>query len=244
MTPSEKIAWLISGDLTIAVKANDSDKNIFCSPVLQLIHHVYSTYPQDAHRILRARILTTESESMALRRIVRVAAKRIAFVAEPSRSVADAAIEAPIRQLEANPIMSSLDLQLFSDDLSKILLVKSLAENVPTEANRYSSNRKIAAALFRSDGKCFAASTNTNQTNRLKHAEWNLLLHATEKLGGKIPSDWTIATSLSPCSMCGEIITKCCIDGSEQKVIYLDEDVGTLGKNLSLSQMRKIDLTM
>ena len=137
-------------------------------------------------------------------------------------------------------MMTTNEKQTYLDDTTKASLVKSLAESVPTTSDRFASNRKIAAALFKPDGTCFAAATNTNQTNRLKHAEWNLMLHATAKLGGKIPHNWVIASSLSPCSMCGEVIAQVCEDGSKQRVIFVEADVGKLGKNLSLSQMQKV----
>ena len=77
----------------------------------------------------------------------------------------------------------------------------------------------IAAMLLDENDNVVSISHNTRELNDsvLEHAEINVILDASKKLGRWNLSDLTLLVTLNPCSMCEEIIKQAKI----KKVVYL-----------------------
>lgn len=260
MTPTTSLAFLVrggteDGQILYATQKPSGlgDQEPF-SAVTRLIQGIYQTYPDQARKICRSRIYTTQpSLTPFCRGMIHVAAKRVTLL-EPGAPHPDL-LSARLQDLTH---WNSGTVTLASQELEQTLhtylsqtpsppksldnwaqLTHRLVSELPRNSIRHQSNRPIVALLLgqtagHTELSLLAAAQNENAKNRTLHAEVNLIQNWYRNTGRAIPEGSVILTSLKPCRMCAGLIWQTAQNRRQLKVIYLENDPGPNAQNTAL----------
>ncbi|MGZ3697711.1 MAG: Bd3614 family nucleic acid deaminase [Bdellovibrionota bacterium] len=202
------------------------------TPVTRLIQGVYGRDAKMARKILRNRIATSYRLTPACRGMIRVAAKSVAEEIPPERG----AFLPAVALLELEPRQEHPQWNLPETRNQDWLgLVNRLAEELPRRSSlRYLSDRPVAAILVSGEQELLFGASNSNASDRTRHAEVNLVQGWWNKTGRALPRGATIYVSLKPCRMCAGMILHCCEDLTNFRVIYAEEDLGPMAQATAL----------
>jgi tRNA(Arg) A34 adenosine deaminase TadA len=225
-----KIAWIDHASVRYFAASCESDFAIESS-VLRLINGVYETCGTESLRVLRNRIFTTFDPSPVERRVVKLAAKRIQCVEANLDSIGSS------RQIDLSHLpLTDLRAERGSEFIGTLLsqtdavnLCRSIGDQVQISKHRYESPRKVAAILLGPKMQLVAAAVNSNELNRFRHAEVNLVSQFFAQTRSLIPPGCVVITSLSPCRMCAQVLASMASDGANLRVIALERDSGRYG---------------
>lgn len=203
------------------------------SSILRLIQGIYTIAPDQARKILRNRIFSTEKPTELCFGAVKVAAKRLTAPIAPKPHPTSLNLEfievSPIFSQTAHPSPHLLRKSLPSNPFSHadfLDLAKQLTQAVPRKGPRYTCDRDIAALLVSEKGEILASALNTNAIQRTLHAEINLIQKYFEQTGNPIPRGAKIFVTLKPCKMCAGALWTCSEDPLSLEVYYSQFDSG------------------
>ncbi len=229
------IAWVDHGSTRYIVRGPNSEFALESS-VLRLINGVYETCKLDSFRVLRNRIFTKFEPGAVDRSTVKLVAKRIqrASFDMELKLIADQ-IDLSHIAIEQRGAERAVELlgNLFPEHQA-IELCRSILLQMTLKAIRYESPRQVSAVLIGPDGRLLGAAVNSNELNRFRHAEVNLVSNFFVKSGTLIPAGSLVVTSLSPCRMCGQILASMSAEGVFLRVIALQRDTGRYGSSSDL----------
>src|SRR5690606_29891601 len=171
--------------------------------VRELIESIYETEsrtPQSQARwILRHRIFSTETPTIAEIELVKSAAKRLSAPAPFSESgFEEVSLAAPRPLPDFFSVARERLPSLSGSIVDRLEAIRALSI---AESERWKSDRPVSAILEDGSGRTLAIAWNTNAVIRNRHAEWNLC-ESLRARGEKIPAGATLFTSLKPCRMC------------------------------------------
>lgn len=214
------------------------------SAITVLIQGIYDLDPEFARKILRKKIQHTGQATEMCRGMVKVAAKSLTRLQSQNPELdlhlpeGDSVHEiiplsAPTqpRLLHQEPDLSPL----FTSSASRspeawLQRSAELATQVCLRAERFESDRPVAAILVSAEGIVLAAARNTNSRNRTLHAEVNLLQSYHERCKRPIPAGASLYVALKPCKMCAGMIWECAEDLNSLRVFYGQDDPGSMAK--------------
>lgn len=208
------------------------------TPVTRLIDGIYSERPGEALWILRQRIHTSYPATDLCRSAVAVAAKRLAPLSNWQPSPPEIFECRPYRSTgPQNCSPRSGDSAPGTTDEAWLQRAAALAATIPVESQLYRSHRQVAAIAVAADGQEIGRATNTNASNKMYHAEMNLLWDLAKRRRAPIQSGTKIFVTLKPCRMCAAAIVHCADDPNGLCVIYANEDTGPHSKNTKLDAL-------
>lgn len=197
------------------------------SAVTRLVQGIYENDPEQARRISRLRIYSTVAPSVMCRGMVKVAARRMTVLLEPSCGPTVQSENEVVEVFPTTAVLATLPLwEKSTKDRELMALALELGASVERRGPLHASNRPIAALLVGAYGEVFAAAVNSNARNRTQHAEVNLLQGYFSRTGRAIPRGTRIITTLKPCRMCAAMIWHCSEDVEAIRVAYGEHDPG------------------
>ncbi len=208
------------------------------SAIIRLIQGIQSSQPEMARRILRSRIFSTQSPTSMCRAMVKVAAKRLTAISNPSpapRSNAPMSIFEELERIEVRPALPPPLLLISPNRVpDPMATALQMARSIPQGALLHQCDRPVAALLLGPDGAILGGSLNTNSRDRTRHAEVNLIQGWYARTGLGIPSGARIFVTLKPCQMCSAMILECAENRNAIQVLYADDDPGPQARNTCL----------
>jgi tRNA(Arg) A34 adenosine deaminase TadA len=251
----DKVAFITYGETTYySTYSLQKPELITVSAPVRLIQGIYEVHSDQAHTILRNRIFTDSTLTEMCHGMIRVAAKRVTgglratdhgipiskqYLAKETVEITGGNLSSqssPILQLN---VLQSLiqDFAPHSAPLTQNLHMRfmkiaiNLRERMPRHPGpRYLSDRPIAAILVSGTHQILAWATNNSSKNKTLHAELNLIRSFQSKIGGQLPRDSRIYTTLKPCKMCAGMIWTAAEDIRSITVYFLEDDSGPYAK--------------
>ena len=202
-----------------------------------LIQGIYESRPEVARKVLRARIWATREPGPFTHGMVKVAARRLTAPVEPRGG---GATPAPAREeIRCERRARTGDLGTLSregsctkkseDDWLK--LAASLVGERRVGRPLFELDRAVGAVLVSPDGELWAASANTNASNRTYHAEVNVLTDAWLLHKSKLPRGTRLYATLQPCKMCAGLAWELAEEPGALEVYYALEDPGPAARD-------------
>lgn len=239
----ERFAWLeYQGKIFFTVVSANQLAPV--SPVTQLIQYLFDRYIDLSFFILRERIFTTDTLSDLCKSMVRLTAKRATGNIQPVDHRMDirgtfdqiaGASDIWIKSAHLDRIECQLPQKISLQTAPQILA--ELIKHIPRGDVLHDYNRAIAAILSDADGNILSYSTNSNSKNKTLHAEVCLLQRYWELHNRSVPKGSVIYTSLRPCRMCADMMVQYCESPQDLKVLFLENDPGSLAQNTSLDRL-------
>ena len=219
--PPSKSAWasLQSPLGTYFARAPKSRQGRADSAVFRLMQGIWLHHPQQAQKILRSPIFTSDEVGPMDWGLVKVAAKKIERVSFESQPFS---WEGAVDCSSGFQFEKQKAAEAFSDERAIWSAILKLENEAHVDVARHASDRKLAAIWIGPRGEVLASGTNRASRSRLEHAE----LIATMNLQAAIPAGSTLYCSLKPCRMCAGVIVQAAEDPSRIGVIYRDFDPG------------------
>lgn len=203
------------------------------SSIFRLIQGIYAIAPDQARKILRNRIFSTENPTEFCFGAVKVSAKRLTAPIAPKPHPIPMGFEFTKIDLPPSQTSSSVPHSLRKacspspiSNADFLELAKQLTQEVPRTGPRYTRDRAIAALLVSEKGEILASALNTNASNRTLHAELNLIQNYFENTKKPIPRGAKVFVTLKPCKMCAGAIWSCSEDPLSLQVYYSEFDSG------------------
>lgn len=235
-TVPQQFAFLNADGRTYAAVSRP-DSPLRSSAAANLLQAIWFHFPNDARRIVRNRIQTTESENAMAQGFKKIVGKRIAFESSEARelqtkippdSTAFQILEFDeTRSLDATRIpldrFSNLAAAKNPKDLAGFL--EKIAGEGPLSVNRYENPRQVAAALVSLDGEILLAHRNGNQKDRSLHAELQICRDWWAIKHSPLPAASRLIVSLQCCQMCAAALLSLS-PGAGFKVHYLKAETG------------------
>ncbi len=213
------------------------------SPVTILIQGIYQEYPEIALKILRNKIFTNYYPSEMCLGMVKVAAKRIAYInnfSDQNILIHEQTFEITLQKNDKNlPEELSFILEKYDYKLKKALdfmhFAQDLTKEIKVEKEKYESNRQVACILVDSKHNILSYGLNENSRNKTLHAEINMIQKFYNQFNQFIPKGSRIYTTLKPCKMCAGMIWHCAENILDIKVYFLHNDIGSMAKSTVLN---------
>jgi hypothetical protein len=224
-------ASLTQGDRTYFSDEPSGNQLHADTAVTRLIEGIWDRFPEQAFHLLRSRIYTNYPLTLRCKGAIQLAAKRVSVLPPEEYATLRAANESAV---EVNPRASvRIPVELPRHPSPAELARFIQAFPFPT------ADRPILAVLADAAGAPLLAAPNTSSSNRLRHAEVNLVreyVHTRQRL---IPSGATLWVSLKPCRMCAGFIHDLSEDGARTQVRYLVDDPGPKARNSPLTLLSR-----
>ena len=226
------VAWIVgAGDVVFYAYG---EAGMFSNAVVRLVHGVHVLFGEEHLRILRRRIFVNHDLDLATRGVIKVLANRCSVVSDHAEiSVScSRAIDvgqslkldgAAVRQVRAERIDDNEARAWVDDEALSV-------EQSHADRKRFAKARSVAALLRDDHGMVVAAAVNSNATEKMRHAEVNVLLASGLP---RARDGMTIFVSLTPCPMCAGFILQW-IGGAKVRVVVTHEDPGPCGKHAIL----------
>ncbi|BBH54174.1 Bd3614 family nucleic acid deaminase [Fluviispira sanaruensis] len=213
------------------------------SPVTILIQGIYREYPEIALTILRNKIFTNYPPTEMCLGMVKVTAKRIAYInnfSDQNILIHDQTFEITLQKKDKNLqeeltfISEKYDYK-HKNEFDFMYIAQNLAKEIIIEKEKYDSCRQVACLLIDSNRNILSFGLNENSKNKTLHAEINMIQKFYNQFRQAIPKGSSIYTTLKPCKMCAGMIWHCAENISDFKVYFLNDDPGSMAKSTVLN---------
>lgn len=211
---------------------------------LDLVDAIWHEDPDRAHARLRGRIFTTAAADPLDRAVAQVCARKLtsdAHSAAPralppeARDLTEAARASRAHHLRTSRLGDApASVQELSEaELGAWLLERPVVHDAPLRHR----DRPVAAVLTDASGRVVGAARNTNGSNRLRHAEVNLLQAWFEAGGGPLEPGWTVWVGLQCCRLCAALIARSALDPAAIQVRFAAPEPGRFGASTALQAL-------
>lgn len=208
------------------------------SSVVALIQGIYEVAPEDAHFLLRRRILTGASASRFDRAMVKVCAKKLTDKVVPVE-------ETPPPELEYRDVTEAAH-RLWASNAGRLDVPEGLAGEallqwmregcqVEGQGPRFRRARPVVACLVDPHGQVWGAARNTNGLNKTLHAEVNLLQRFSSAEKEPLGPGWTLWVTLQSCRMCAAMVEYLAPAGLQ--VRFGEPETGRFGRGTRLQAL-------
>lgn len=232
MSPAEA-CLVYSGHRYFAQAANPAVSPLEDTPVTRLIETIWDHHRDHAFHLLRCRIFTNYPLTLRCRGAVQLAAKRVTVLSPAEYQSRFAPIESDVELPPPSAAFSAFAPPVGSDPVTLVEWMNAFQFQT--------SDRPILASLVDNEGRAIMAATNSSSSNRLRHAEVNLVRSYVQKHGRKIPEGYSIWVSLKPCRMCSGFIYELSEDGPTMNVHFIKDDPGPMARHSPLTNLKLVD---
>lgn len=222
-----------------------SHRFLASSAVVKLIQGLFDRHKDHSFFLLRQRIWTTAPLSEMDRGMIKLTAKRARQLEPAESSAFDGELEehlvAPAEALFFESSLLQPVSPLSTEPLQNPGKIKAYLEHVQAQVPRgevlHDYNRPIAAALVDSKNQVLALSRHQGAVNKTLHAEVCLCQEwARGPEGPRFPEGSRLFVGLKPCQMCAAMISHLSRETRDFRVIYLQDDPGSLAQGTSLER--------
>ena len=217
------------------------------SAVIKLIQGLFDRFQDQSFFLLRQRIFsTTELTPMDLG-MIRLTAKRAtggihfpANVAGTSELHFDSEwiemgeTHTPIFQSSLPQVALPPGPASFAKSVELRAYLEFLQGQIPRGSVLHDHNRPVAAVLLDSRNRLLAQSVHGGFLNKTLHAEVRLCQDYFRQTQASFPEAACMVVTLKPCKMCAAMIVKMAEHRKDLRVIYLEDDPGTLARETAL----------
>lgn len=244
---AEQRAWAaeLGGDPELAfVVADDAVRFVRGEqPVFALVDAIGHLHPGSAHALLRGRILTTAAPDPADRAIVQVCGRKFAAGVTPAIGAVPSLARLDLgpasrASREVHRRASAVDAPPSVAGWSDDALVDLLLGLAPIDARSPERlrDRPVSALLVGPDGEVLEAARNTNGTNRVRHAEVNLIERWSAG-GARIPVGASVLVGTQCCRMCAALLVRASEDPTGLDVRFALPETGRFGTHTALQAL-------
>lgn len=226
------------------------------SPTSILIHGIFETFQGLSHYPLRKKIYVNYSPSELCYGMAKVAGKGLKDISELPSFLREDLLTLPVveyrvpdpdeSQESQSPNCSQSLLEKFCWETKRELkfrtswtnkdwmnFVKYLRTSLCQHQSepRYRRDRAVVAILVSKQGELIEVAMNSNRTNKIQHAEWNLVKNYWQRHRAPLPKGCRVYTSRKCCKMCAGLLWHCTEDPTTLHVFYDEDDLGPFAKS-------------